>query len=81
MKLPKMFLDGIASAGQVNGTTKGTTSTDQITIQLASGENGTEYDFSVGGMQPTVCSRRWSLASTASIDQVFQELMSIDANK
>jgi uncharacterized repeat protein (TIGR01451 family) len=81
MKLPKMFLDGKTTAGQINGATKGTAGTDQITIQLGSGENGTEYDFSVGGMQPTVASRRWSLASTAAIDQVFQELMAIDANK
>ncbi len=81
MNLPKMFLDGKTSAGQINGTTKGIAGTDQITIQLGSGENGTEYDFAVGGMQPTVCSRRWSLYSTAAIDQVFKEILAMESNK
>ncbi len=69
---PSNFLDGKDTAGTVGGTTRGSVSQDQIEVQLASGETGTNYNFSMSGLQPRLISLRLFLASTPPLDQLLQ---------
>jgi cyclophilin family peptidyl-prolyl cis-trans isomerase len=61
---PSNYLDGKETAGQVNGTTKGTTGSDTIDITIAGGENGTEYNFGELGLRPEKITLRMFLASS-----------------
>ena len=70
------FLDGKDTAGTVGGTTRGSVSQDQIEVQLASGDTGTDYNFSMSGLQPRLISLRLFLASTPPFDQVLQTYLS-----
>ncbi|MGD0896970.1 MAG: peptidylprolyl isomerase, partial [Thermoguttaceae bacterium] len=46
------YRDGVAAAGSLGGTV----STDQIQVQVGSGANGTGYNFSAAGIQPSTIS-------------------------
>ncbi|MFO1064612.1 MAG: hypothetical protein U0892_12180 [Pirellulales bacterium] len=74
--IPKIFIEGRSLPGSINGSHQGTGANDQISVTLGSGQNGSEYDFTVKGIQAQYCSRRWSLGSTSSIDSVIEQLYS-----
>jgi len=61
---PAKFKDGKDTAGQVGGTSRGTAGDDQIEVQLAAGEQGSEYDFGEHGLRAQAVSLRMFLASS-----------------
>ena len=68
------ILLGANTLGTVAGSTRGTVSQDGLQIQLGAGENGSNYDFGVLGLQPQMISLRLFLASTPPIYQVIQNM-------
>jgi len=72
---PGNFLDGTDAAGKIGGGTRGTVSRDQIQVQLAGGEHGTEYNFAMKGLQTRVFSLRMFLASAKAFSQFLQTLV------
>ena len=76
---PAEFMDGKASAGKINGTTTGTIGgtagvVDQIQVPIAVGQSGSEYDFSVQGLQLQFISMRLFLASTPAASVLIQDM-------
>ena len=71
---PAKFLDGIDSLGTVGGTTKGTAGNDQIDVDLAAGDNGTEYNFGERGLRPGMVTLGFFLASSGSGSQIITQL-------
>jgi uncharacterized repeat protein (TIGR01451 family) len=74
------FLDGHATAGTIGGVARGTAGQDQIVVRLGAGENGTEYNFGEDGLRVGLISRRLFLASTPSLPQIIDTLMSLPAS-
>ena len=70
------FLDGHATAGTIGGVARGTAGQDQIVVQLGPGENGVNYNFGEDGLRVGLISRRLFLASTPSMAQVIETLLS-----
>jgi uncharacterized repeat protein (TIGR01451 family) len=73
---PGSFVDGQDTAGQIAGSTRGTVTQDQIEVQLNGSENGTEYNFAMQGLRPSVISNRLFLASTPAADKLYSQFVS-----
>ncbi len=72
---PAAFLDGKATTGSLGGTVSGTAGVmDQIQVQLAAGQNGTGYDFSVQGLHLSRMTWGLCMASTPSGIQLLDEV-------
>ena len=68
------ILLGSNTLGTVAGSTRGTASQDAFQIQLGAGDNGSNYNFGVLGLQPQMISLRLFLASTPPMYQVIQNM-------
>ena len=71
---PANFLDGQDTVGTIAGVTTGTSSTDQLQVQLGDGQNGIEYNFGEQGLNIGMISLRMSLASTPTDSQIFVQM-------
>ncbi len=71
---PSQLLLGQASLGTVGGTSRGTTSGNTVQLQLGANESGSNYDFAVLGVQPSLVSLRLFLASTPPMGQYIQKI-------
>jgi cyclophilin family peptidyl-prolyl cis-trans isomerase len=60
------YLDGVETAGTVNGATRGTAGSDEITLDLQAGENAVEYNFGECGIKANYFSIRMLLGSYLS---------------
>jgi cyclophilin family peptidyl-prolyl cis-trans isomerase len=68
---PVNYLDGKDTTGNIAGTARGTAGQDQIEIQIASEENGSEYNFGEQGILPGKISVRSFLVSAQSLKQIL----------
>lgn len=71
---PANYLDGLETAGKIDGVVSGVAGQDQFDIELGAGDEATSYNFGERGLKPTKISLQMFLASAPSAEDFITQM-------